>query len=67
LLLIDVTCARRMESRLIIYSFIVRLPMLCGATSLADWVYLGSCLDVFQTCALVGVLLEGLGVLWFGK
>jgi hypothetical protein len=65
--LIDATCARKMESRSIIYSFIARLPMLCGATSLAGLVYLGSCLVAFQTCALVGVPLEGLGVLWFGK
>jgi hypothetical protein len=41
--------------------------MLCGATSLAGLVYLGSCLVAFQNYALVGVLLEGLGVLWSGK
>jgi hypothetical protein len=65
--LIDAACARKMESRSIIYSFIERLPMLCGAISLAGLVCLGSCLVVFWTCALVGVPLEGLGVLWFGK
>ena len=41
--------------------------MLCGATSLAGLVCFGSCLDVFLTCVLIGVPLEGLGVLWFGK
>jgi hypothetical protein len=42
-------------------------PCFCGAHSLAGLVYLGSCLVAFQNYALVGVLLEGLGVLWSGK
>jgi hypothetical protein len=37
--------------------------VLCGAIYLAGLVYLGSCLVVFWTCVLVGVPLEGLGVL----
>jgi hypothetical protein len=64
--LIDSTCARKMESRSIIYS-IARLPMLCGAIYLAGLVYLGSCPVVFWTSVLAGVPLVGLGVLWFGK
>ena len=41
--LIDAACARKMESQSIIYSFIARLPMLCGEIYLARLVCFGSC------------------------
>ena len=64
---IDAICARKMGSQSIIYSFIARWPMLCGAIFLASLVFLGSCLVVFWSYVLAGVPLVGLGVLWIGK
>jgi hypothetical protein len=51
----------------IIYFFIARWPTLFGAIFLAGLVFLGLCLVAFWICVLVGVLLAGLGVPWFGR
>jgi hypothetical protein len=65
--LINAICARKMESRSIIYTFIARWPMHCSAIFLADLVFLRSCLIVFWGCVLASVPLVRLGVLWFEK